>query len=365
MRFLRNAGPVVLCAVLLTGCGGDSNDPTPFDPAGIQGDLASTNAIFSVFDGDAGQSLALAAEHLNGGGGPILEPAARMLRAAITEQGDSAAEQLLAATRTIARSRMPQGGAAVILPAEILGTTFVWDAGTGEYVASERTDADDNGVRFVLYAINPVSGEPATPLNELGYVDVLDLSTATADIGRIVVVAQGVTYFDYRVAASGTGSDADIDVTGFISNGEDRLNFDLANHFSATATTERLTLDYELEYPAIQLTMDHQIEIFSQASGMTIELESSLRGAHGYVDMSGLISSGDAGSTTELAFEVNGDEFATVSCPVSGECVMAGAGGAELTEQEEGALGMFFVFWQYGLLLSGELMSPVGAFFPI
>ena len=62
---------------------------------------------------------------------------------------------------------------------------------------------------------------------------------------------------------------------------------------------------------------------------------------------------------------MNGDEFATLSCPVSGECVVSGAGGAELTEQEEGALGMFFVFWQYGLLLSGELMSPVGAFFPI
>src|SRR5690606_40787641 len=40
MRFTRTAGTVLLAATMVLGaCGGDSNDPTTFDPAGMSADF--------------------------------------------------------------------------------------------------------------------------------------------------------------------------------------------------------------------------------------------------------------------------------------------------------------------------------------
>ena len=46
------------------------------------------------------------------------------------------------------------------IPSAVLGTTFVWDLDSGTYVASDLSGAPAQGVRFILYAINPVTGLP-------------------------------------------------------------------------------------------------------------------------------------------------------------------------------------------------------------
>jgi hypothetical protein len=89
------------------------------------------------------------------------------------------------------------------IPAEYLGVTFVYDVATDGYVASDLTGAPSGGVRFLLYAVNPVTGLPIEPLVEIGYADITASETASSSTVRIIVVSGGVTYLDYAVAASG------------------------------------------------------------------------------------------------------------------------------------------------------------------
>ena len=72
-------------------------------------------------------------------------------------------------------------------------TTFVWDLETDVYVASDLSGAPAQGVRFILYAINPVTGLPVQTLDELGYVDVIDVSTSTTLGTHVLVYAEGRT----------------------------------------------------------------------------------------------------------------------------------------------------------------------------
>lgn len=370
MRLVHNArlAGAALALMAIAACG-DSNDPAPFDPAGTSGDLAAAElAIMGAFDSDAGEQFALVGDFMSDltGGGPVLVASQQLVRASFGGTDSSAARaQLTIVAKSLMKSRAPISGSAIILPAEVLGTTYVWSDVEDTYVASDRTDAPDNGVRFAIYALDPVTHEPAAPLNELGYIDLLDLSTASADVARIIVVSQDVTYFDYRVSLSGTENDADVDVLGFVTDGEHRVNFDLQNHFSFTEVSEEMGLDYELEFPNIDVTMAYNLAFSGNASGNTVELDASLRGPHGYVDLTGTESSSEAGTTIDFLFEVNGDDFAVVNCTPDSECLITDPQGNPLTTEEELALERFYGFSEAGFFLSLMLMTPAGGFMPL
>lgn len=367
MRFLRNAGAVMLAAALVAGCG-DSNDPTTFDPDGVSSDLAEAGAAFdAVFTGDVGDGFFLAGEFmatLTSPGMPVVRASSSMLQRSMGAMGSAEARQdLEKLAAALLASRTQVSGSAVILPPEVLGTTYEWDAETDTYVASDRTDGPTNGVRFVLYAINPATHQPAEPLNELGNVDLLDLSTASADIARLLVVVEGVTYYDYRLTLAGGESDGSFDVLGFITDGTQRVNFDLRNQFTSSLSSEQLALDYELEFPQLDLTLDYDIVFDDDATSSDTDITASLRSPHGYIDLTGTESSSEAGSTSSYLFEVNGDDFATVTCPTDANCTVVGADGNPLSAAEETALEDMYGFTFLGLLVALTLMTPVGAFF--
>jgi hypothetical protein len=259
----------------------------------------------------------------------------------------------------------PVSGAAVILPSEVLGTTFIWDAGSTDYIASERTDAPDDGVRFVLYDLEPGSGMPAEPLSEVGYLDLHDLSTASADAARLVVATGGVTRFDYRVSATGTESDGSANVLGFVSNGEHRIDFDLRNDITSTATTDHLVVDWELGFPQLGLELGYAIDLLSNDAGSEADWDMSLRGPNGYVDATGTTGSTATTNSEHFVFEVNGAEFAEYSCVTGGACGFTRPDGSPLTGDEEDALDMFWAFGEAGAFLSGTLLAAVGVFLPL
>src|SRR5262245_24397512 len=86
-----------------------------------------------------------------------------------------------------------------IIPDGVLGDTYEWDTTSDVYVATARTGGPANGVRFILYAINPITQTPVEPLVEVGLVDLMDEST-TGTL-RLHIRVQGVggtpTYLDY------------------------------------------------------------------------------------------------------------------------------------------------------------------------
>jgi hypothetical protein len=338
---------------LMTGCGGgDSNGPdAPFDPAGTNSDLA---AIEASYESEAMYGFASAVPSI----GTVLgeSQAAVALRAAPSKTiatGKSGAREYAGAlarlyTQPTAGMRPVTQRAAIL--EEHLGVTFTRNAETLEYEPSDRTGAPANGVRFIVYAANPISQQPVTPLQEVGYADIEVTETATSGTFRIELVSGNVTYLDYTVGVTGSQSTVTANITGFVTNGEDRVNFDLDMHLNLT--DETATLDYLLTVPTRgNFRLDFEQEITATTLTSTVEL----RGPHGTVTIAGTHT--ETGGTYEV--EVNGDAFATITVPQSGPAVFTGADGEPLTEQELETLQRVFLAFYGGLDFFEDLLDPL------
>jgi len=345
-------------AAMMAGCGGgDSTAPdAPFDPAGTSSDV---EAMQASFDSPAMDAFGAAGEAISATLGES-SAAAMAIRAAPTKAlfaGKPAAGQYANRLAGIYAPRTseirPSLSTAAILD-EHLGVTFTRDPETLEYGPSDRAGAPSNGVRFIVYAVDPISGDPVTPLNEVGYADVEVTETATGGSVRIELVSGNVTYLDYTVGASGTQSSVTISISGFASNGEDRANFDLDNRFNfdENAELESVVLDYSLIVPT---RGNFRIDFESQTTtnGTTSSLEA--RGPHGTVTISGT----QTGTSATYEVEVNGELFATISHTDGGQPVITGADGEPLTQEETETLQQIFTVFILGLGFFGDLLVPV------
>ncbi len=125
------------------------------------------------------------------------------------------------------------------IPSGALGVTFIYDPVEG-YIPSQRTGAPANGVRFILYAVDPILEEPVTPLNEIGWLDIIDTSnfaTGTIDISLEAVV-NDVTLVDVTSTGVLTQTSLSLDFDGTLSDGQNNLNFTIDALFSETGTFE-------------------------------------------------------------------------------------------------------------------------------
>jgi hypothetical protein len=115
--------------------------------------------------------------------------------------------------------------AAANIPDIFEGVTFEWDEVEEGYLPSERTGAPANGVRFILYAVNPITGLPVSPLIEQGHLDISD-ATVWPNIDITLEAVVGTATLIY---ADVTGNVEDlnpwIDLDGYFSDGTDQLTF--------------------------------------------------------------------------------------------------------------------------------------------
>jgi hypothetical protein len=220
----------------LAACG-DSTGPEDFDAQSTQ---LKAQAVLGAFD----QNLAL--QSLSVLGSTISFGAAQAALAAgpfdPTATPATTAERLRA-LRNLSPS-FGGTGALALFPTDLLGKTFVWDVQLGHYVLdANATGAPADGIRFILYAVDPVLGRVLTPLNDIGYFDLIDVSTASADAVQLVAVVNDVTYLDYTASASKSTTSATVGAVGFLSNGTDQVDFDL----SATLSGAGFSVDYLIE----------------------------------------------------------------------------------------------------------------------
>lgn len=345
---------VVALIGLMTGCGGnDSTAPdAPFDPAGTSSDI---DAIEASYESDAMYGFQSAMPAISTTLGQ--SAAAVALRAApskIMATGQSGAREYastLARLYTVPTAGMrPVGSRAAILE-EHLGKTFVRNAETLEYEVSDRTGAPSNGVRFIVYTVNPISGQPVTPLQEVGYADVEVTQTTNAASIRIELVSGNVTYLDYTVGATATQTAATINVSGFVSNGEDRVNFDLDVHLNSESI---ITFDYTLSVPTrgnFRMDLEEELNLNTNAVSSSLEL----RGPHGTVTIVGNWAD-NAGSYN---VEVNGDPFATITVTQGTEPVITGADGEPLSEEELHTLQEIYLVFLGGFHFFEDLLDPI------
>lgn len=228
--------------------------------------------------------------------------------------------------------------ATAAIASELLGKTLVFDPELGRYVPDEsRTDAPENGVRFILYELDPETHELVLPLVEVGHLDIVDTSTSSALNVGLITVVEGVTLIDLATSLTATETSADVTLTGFISDGEETFDVDLSVTATGTeqegsvsgdvtmTTTTGITLELSLE-----ATGSLESETGTATAGLVVRHQGHVITYSVDVDQAGTI-------TGEV--EIDGAPFAVIEIDLEAEEVTLTNGeGGELSQEELEAL---------------------------
>lgn len=256
-----------------------------------------------------------------------------------------------------------------VFPPELLGTTFEWNFVEGHYVPTERAGAPANGLRFILYAIDPLTRAPTDPLVETGYLDLTDEGTASTTRLGLEAVSGSETLIDYFIELSYLllGGD-DISVTvaaeGFISDGVDRLDFVLtqgATLLSSTGTIE-MDLVYALslagENVSVTVEMHGEFDFSGENPIEAASVELRVQNGTEFVDFEmGL----NADNSLTGVIKYNGVDVVYIS-GTEGDPVFESATGEPLTLEEVAALIDLFNMIDDVFDLVDDLFEPFGGF---
>lgn len=347
--FLR---PFVAAATLAaaTACSDGGTAPVPLDPAGLQTDLVAATSAGSAPATESFATIGWAiSDALGGGMSAVVALPATLLK-------DPTAQKLDGATLQLARAA--GGDEAATIPAEALGVTFEYDVTLDQYVPGDRPGAPANGVRFVLYAVDPVTESVVEPLVETGYAEITRTVTDSRATARVQVfsgTANVTKVLDYAATVRGTLTVPELSVTGFARNASDSLAFALSS--SVNLSSESISINWRAAVPSRGLVTRLE-QTIGGGENPTISINSVIASRNGRVSLSGNI--GLMGTGT-LTVKVNGDTFATITMNgVEGEPTIAGAGGQPLTPEEEAMLEQIFEWFGEAFSWFSELLTPVG-----
>ena len=353
---LRSLWFATAAAVVLAGCS-DSNDGGNGAPFSAEGTSSDVNAMSATFNSPAMASLGWAASGIdNVFGAPMVSSSFGAIQVAAPSGNLAGTARHAVQSATGFNHRNVTGVALAVLPAEALGKTFEYNPTSGQYEATTRTGAPANGVRFIVYAINPITEVPVEPLSEAGYADVLDESTATTNALRLQLVSGGTTYLDYGVTGAATTSGGNVVVNGFATDGTTRVNFNLDNTISEAANGT-IGFDYRLDVPARDLALVYLITVSQLSTPSALaDIDVTVSGPHGDVGITGDIVEG-AGVLTA---SVNGAAFAVVTLGSNSEVTsITKPDGSALTLPDYGCLAAIWGVVLKGLDVFEDLLDPV------
>lgn len=250
------------------------------------------------------------------------------------------------------------GGEAAAIPAAALGGTFEYNASTGRYSRGIRTGAPANGVRFVLYAVDPATQRIVTPLVETGYADLTRSVTQQGLMARVEVwggAANLIKALDYSVTVSGTIVSPQVLVAGFARNGTDSLAFSLTSQFSLA--TQTIAIDWRAAVPARGLSSRVQQSIVGGESAR-VTINGLLISRNGRVGIAGTIEQVTGGT---LVVTVNGRSFATIALDSATDetPTVLNSDGQPLTRAQEQLLQNILEWFREAFDLFENLMDPV------
>ena len=352
--FGRTLAALAIAATTTLAACGDSTGPTV---SSIDTDEAAAKVapIAAVFEQSAFESMAFAGDYF------ATAPSASFR--ALSQLTDAArGRRLDAGALVLARSAAVEVSAAVV-PEEVKGSTYVYDADVAGYVLSNAAGAPANGFRVVLYAWDALAGAPASPLNRIGYVDLIDESTASANALRVRVVRdQGsATLADYVISHGTTANGETFALNGSATNGTKTVNFTLNGSVSGAVGAETITASYSVSVPSLGYSVGMQLS----ADAASEEISASLS-----IGYDGHTLTFDQTMTEDgLKIEVryDGALYATQTVrydPATGEVTQrfVKANGQPLTPQEVQAVAELFQrAFDLGSFWDG-LLWPVYAF---
>jgi hypothetical protein len=323
-------GGVLALAVLTAACG--ENAVAPKSPADPQATAAELAALGSVFNAAPLQSLSYVSGNITPAGSA---PMRALALAGSTNPLNHSTELRayagrIEAARTFSRllPEMSVSGVASLFPPAYEGKTFEWDFVLNQYDTTSRAGAPGTGVRFILYAINELTGYPAGPApgTEVGYIDLIDESGSGNPKVHVIVAGVGgaPVYVNYTVTlASQSSSSVRITTAGYITNGADSpdsLRFSGAISASGSTSSVSVTEDISLDVNSHDIHVRNWQKVtFTQGSFPTVTLQLSFRFEHGgeVVTLEGKLNASDAGDVDgTFTVKVDGGLYAT--CSVTG-----------------------------------------------
>jgi hypothetical protein len=269
-------------------------------------------------------------------------------------------------TRLELRSRVRKEiGTAALIPLDALGKTFVWDVEVDHYVMSDLPGAPANGVRFVLYAVDPITHDVVEPLVETGYADLTRTSTATTVTARVEVYSAGIApvkVLDYSVTVQGPAVAPTFLVDGFARNGTDSLAFELSSTLAFVAET--IELDWNAEHAARGVGAHVLTTLTTGGATPNALINGLIAGPNGSVRIEGQVFDATGGT---ISVKVNGELFATITVEQAEDetPVILNAAGDPPTEAEAEMLRMIFHWFARAFVVFASLLAPVGTLLDI
>jgi hypothetical protein len=356
-RFSRIRAAIPAALLAAAACG---DDPVqPLDPTEVNQHLATVSAALSS---PQMQDLVSLSALFNVSLPPATSAATQAL-ALVYASGDATASGVASqreALRSLLATRPAFGasGAAAVLPAEVLGVTFVYNPATGSYEASAEPGATSDVVRFLLYAVDPFSGLPVEPLTPTGHVDLRELSTSTSDVIGITAVSSGTTFADYQVSASATETSETIGVNGFVLS-PDGTRVDVAFTATGTATTQTLNSTLSIDSEGFRVSTDLGFTLNPDQSE-TATVSILVQAPGGSMQIAGTIVD-DGGA---LAVTVGGQPFATITLAPEAEPTIEAAGGGSVSPEDVETISAVFGLGFFSLLfVLLVFVAPVGFLF--
>ncbi len=339
----------IMLALSVWACGSDITGPENgnFDS---EATTAGLDVVDGAFETAAFASLEALGDDF-GIPGASAPAATELLRAATRpEAADFSVRISEAASELMASANAP---AIVLIPEEYRGLTLIYHPEEGYYVDETRDDAPTNGVRFILYAVNPVTHQITEPLTEIGYADITDESTETVASIGLEVVSDGVTYLDYLVTLSGTIVNPTFTISGFLMDGESQADFTLTHAYAVNIAGITINLDYEIDVD--DFSMDVALEIVGGGDQEpTISVDIAFSDGSNTVTIAGSVQ--DRLGTLEV--HGNNVLFAVITID-SSTVTVTDAEGEPLTDQEVQALKELIEIIDEAEEIFEDLLGPV------
>lgn len=329
MRLFLRGG---LALVILSAACSD-NAVAPKSPADPQATAAELAALGSVFNAAPLQSLsAISPAVTTTGAAPLralalagstnpLRSSARLRPYADRIDGARMFSRLL--------PEMSASGVAALFPPALVGKTFEWNFTLSQYDTTARSGAPATGVRFILYAIDPLTGYPAGPApgTEVGYIDLIDETGSGSPKVHVIVAGVGGTpvYVDYTVRIAGQSpTSVTINTTGYITNGADspdslRFNGAITAALSGSSISVTEDVSFDVNSHDIHVRNWQRVTLTETTTTTTISLRISFRFEHGgeVITLDGSLDADTLGYVTgEFTARVDGGRYAT--CTVVG-----------------------------------------------
>ena len=245
---------------------------------------------------------------------------------------------------------------AAIFPADYLGKTFIYNPDTERYeVAPDSTGAPEDGIRLKLYAVDPVLHRPITPLDDVGYLDLTDESSPSADALGVLAVVQGITYLEYVASAVQATGSLTFSADGYLSDGTTQVRFELSHQWSETTGA---TVDYDIWVPEGGAAISLDLNINGETEAITLGLTVTHQGET--VTLEAIASEASLSGTVK-----HGDDIVVNISGTPQQPVFTDAAGNELTNQDLQALAA--LFGSIGAILNGfdNLLFPAYLVFSV